>query len=102
MTRIEREKHVVKLMITLYCRKFHKTGGTGLCADCRNLLDYACRRLDLCPKGDSKSSCRKCDIHCYSPARRENIRAVMRYAGSRMIFVNPAAALRHLISALKG
>ena len=101
MTRIESEKYVVKLMITLYCRKFHNTADNALCVECRDLLEYACHRLEHCPKGDSKSSCRKCDIHCYSPARRENIRAVMRYAGPRMIFVNPAAALRHLISELK-
>lgn len=100
MERIEREKLVVSRMITIYCRKHHSTVDGGLCEDCLNLIAYAHNRLDHCPKGNKKSSCRKCEIHCYSPTNREKIRAVMKYVGPRMLFVHPWSAIRHLISEL--
>lgn len=99
MERIEREKAVVGRMIAMYCRAHH--GGGEMCAECRELLEYARKRLSLCPKGNAKTSCRKCLIHCYAPDKREQIRSVMRYAGPRMLFVHPVAAIRHIISELK-
>lgn len=99
MERIEWEKSTICQMITIYCRSHHC--GNELCDDCRRLLAYAHQRLDRCPKGNGKSSCRKCETHCYSPANRDKIRAVMRYVGPHMIFIHPLAAIRHLISELK-
>lgn len=101
MERIEREKQVVSQMIAIYCRRHHDRKGNELCDECRSLLDYAQRRLEHCPKGNKKSSCRKCEIHCYSPANREKIREVMKYVGPRMIFIHPWSAIRHLIAELK-
>lgn len=100
MTHIDREKKVVAQMIAIYCRKHH-AGNAGLCDDCRELLNYACSRLDRCPKGNNKTSCRKCAIHCYAPTHRDRIRLVMKYAGPRMIFHHPVSALRHLITELR-
>ncbi len=94
MKRIEREKRVVSQMIMHYCRRHH--GGKNLCADCRGLLEYVMARMDKCPKGEMKTSCRKCDIHCYSSKCRMRIREVMKYMGPRMLLVNPIAALRHI------
>ena len=101
MTRIEREKKTIAQMIAIYCRQHHGAGSGNLCPECAALLDYARARLDRCPKGNAKPSCRKCEIHCYSPANREKIRAVMRYTGPRMLFVHPVAAIRHLITEMK-
>lgn len=101
MNRIEREKRTVRLMIGIYCRRMHHGSGEALCPSCRELSDYACERLERCPKGDAKTSCRKCDIHCYAPSRRDSIREVMRTVGPGMIFSHPLAAIRHLISELK-
>ena len=56
--RIAREKETVELMIRLYCRKKEKN--TVLCPDCEELLRYAHARLDRCPFGEKKSSCKKC------------------------------------------
>ncbi|MDE5744232.1 MAG: nitrous oxide-stimulated promoter family protein [Paramuribaculum sp.] len=95
MNRIDREKKVVTQMIAHYCIKHH--GDETLCGDCNELLRYAIGRLERCPKGIHKQSCRKCEIHCYSHAMRNRIRTVMRYMGPRMILINPAAALRHMI-----
>ena len=94
MQRIEQEMKVVELMIRLYCRR--KEGNGTLCPACKELLDYAHARLDHCPFGNRKKTCRKCIIHCYKPAMRERMRAVMRYAGPRMLLHHPLAALRHL------
>lgn len=99
MERIDREKNVIRQMIEIFCRKQHKT--EGLCAECEELLAYALGRLERCPKGERKKSCRKCEIHCYAPVQKERIRAVMRYVGPRMILIHPLSAIRHLMSEIK-
>ncbi len=96
MKRIENEKRVVEQMIRLYCRR--SEGNAELCPSCRELLEYACKRLSVCPFGEAKTVCRKCSVHCYRPEMRARIKAVMRFAGPRMLFYHPAAALRHLLS----
>lgn len=101
MDRIEREKKTVAMMIAVYCRRHHGALGTDLCADCAGLLEYAHIRLDHCPKGNAKGSCRRCEIHCYAPDKRAKIRDVMRYVGPRMLFISPLQAIRHLISELR-
>lgn len=101
MDRIAREKATVTQMIGIYCRRNHATAGGRLCPDCAELLIYALKRLDHCPKGNTKSSCRKCEIHCYTPANRQKIREVMRYVGPRMVFIHPIAAIRHIITELR-
>lgn len=94
--RSERELRVIAQMVGLYCRSVHGTR-QGLCAECAALLDYAAKRIEHCPLGDRKTSCRKCTIHCYRPDMRDHVRSVMRYAGPRMILHHPLAAIRHLL-----
>lgn len=65
MSRIEREKRVVGMMVRLYCRK--QEGNDCLCEECRALLEYAHARLEHCPFGERKTSCKHCKIHCYKP-----------------------------------
>lgn len=101
MTRIEEEKRVVSVMIGMYCRKHHESLRNELCPECASLRRYALHRLDYCAKGEKKGSCRQCSTHCYSPLMRERIRDVMRYAGPRMIFKDPVAAIKHLIREMK-
>lgn len=101
MERIEQEKLVVSQMITIYCHRHHNTKGDDLCDECRSLLTYAHQRLSRCPKGNCKTSCRKCEIHCYSPANRAKIREVMKEIGPRMLFIHPVSAIKHLISELR-
>ena len=91
--RIKQEKQTVRLMIALYCRKQH--GTATLCSDCRELQEYAERKLDACRYGDSKAACKRCPAHCYTPAYRERIRMVMRFSGPRMILHHPIAMLRY-------
>lgn len=86
-------------MIRIYCRC--KEGNAELCDDCRTLMEYARIRLSKCPFGEHKTSCRKCAVHCYRPDMKDRIKMVMRYAGPRMIYHHPIAALRHIISELR-
>ena len=86
-------------MVRIYCKAHHdeRSGRGELCRECSELLDYARMRLERCPFGAEKPTCAKCSVHCYKPAMRERIRAVMRYAGPRMIPRHPVLALRHLL-----
>ena len=93
-SRIEREKHTVSLMIRLYCRK--NEGNKELCCDCRELEEFAHKRLSACRYSEQKTSCKKCPTHCYRKDMRERIRQVMRFAGPRMILYHPLEAVRHL------
>jgi hypothetical protein len=89
------EKKTVQAMLEIYCADHH-TPGDGLCPECRALLAYAHERLDRCPYGDDKPTCKECLVHCYSSEPREAIRIAMRYAGPRMFRRHPWLALVHL------
>jgi hypothetical protein len=54
-------------------------------------------RLDRCPYFPNKPTCANCPTHCYKPDMREQVRAVMRYAGPRMLIKHPILAVFHLI-----
>jgi hypothetical protein len=88
-SRIENEKKIVEKMISYYCQHKHSPSTNELYQDCSDLLTYSHMRLELCQFGEEKPTCRKCPVHCYSPTKRAKIRAVMRYAGSRMLFRAP-------------
>ena len=90
--RLTREWQTIAAMVTCYCRDHHGTNAS-LCPECQGLLDYAAVRLDRCRFGPEKPVCNKCPVHCYQPARREQIRAVMRYSSPRMLWRHPILTL---------
>ena len=98
--RLAREERTLAVMIAMYCRDHHADGRPSeageLCSDCRALAGYAGRRLAACRYGASKPACADCPTHCFAPAMREQVRAVMRYAGPRMIWEHPILAVVHL------
>ena len=101
--KIEQERHVVEVMIRLYCKHNHKEqrqAGSELCDECRELLDYANARLSHCKFGEGKTTCKICPVHCYKPEKREQIRVVMRWAGPRMMIYHPIIATKHLLAEL--
>ena len=98
--RMRREEKTVAAMVRIYCCDQHGTKA-GLCADCEALLAYAHARLEHCPYQERKSTCAKCPIHCYKPAMRAQMRAVMRYAGPRMLLRHPLMAVLHLVDGWK-
>jgi len=97
LSRIEKEKQTIKKMIEIYCwKKHHQKRGT-LCKECSELLAYAFKRLELCPFGEEKPSCKKCPVHCYEKTMREKIKNVMKFSGPRMVIYAPLDWLRHEI-----
>ena len=96
---LAREARTIASMIELYCRAHHGTK-SGLCPECEELNAYARKRLSCCPFGQYKPVCAKCKVHCYKPAMREKIGAVMRFAGPRIVFVHPLLSLEHLWKSL--
>lgn len=99
LTRIPRpivtEKKTVAAMVRIYCAA-HRHGSRGVCVDCGALLAYSHARLDACPYGADKPTCRECPIHCYRPAERAAMKDVMRFAGPRMLWRHPWLAIVHL------
>jgi hypothetical protein len=93
--RIGREWRTVVAMVDMYCRYHHSA--RRRCSDCNDLLRYARGKLDKCPYGTAKPTCVNCPIHCYRPTERERMRAVMRWAGPRMLWRHPVLAVLHLI-----
>lgn len=94
--RLEREKLTVELMLRLYCKHHHPLK-KELCLECRDLLNYALKRLTHCKFGEGKPTCGKCTVHCYKPEMQQKIIEVMRYSGPRMPLNHPILAMRHLI-----
>ncbi|MFV0527891.1 MAG: nitrous oxide-stimulated promoter family protein [Lachnospiraceae bacterium] len=94
--RREFEQKTIQSMVQIYCTAHHKPGGHGeMCQDCTQLVAYAAMRSAKCPFGEQKTFCSNCRVHCYEPMKREKIRAVMRYAGPRMLWTHPLLALAH-------
>ncbi|MFX1415555.1 MAG: nitrous oxide-stimulated promoter family protein [Promethearchaeota archaeon] len=95
--KIRKEKETVERMIRYYCDSKHDSLTGSLCESCTELLDYSHHRLDHCTYGEDKPTCRKCEIHCYRPTMREEIRKVMRYSGPRLVVRAPADWIRHWV-----
>jgi len=113
--RLDRERRTIAAMIEIYCRgqchrpstttprignlKVRANGGdvdaSALCNECNQLLEYAMQRVEKCPFKAEKPTCAKCPIHCYMPARRQQVRQVMRYAGPRMLVYHPILTVLH-------
>jgi hypothetical protein len=92
--RLAREWKTVSAMLHIYCRDCHRG---NLCPDCQELISYVNLRLARCRFGEEKPTCAKCPVHCYQRDRREQIKAVMRYAGPKMLWKHPILSIRHLV-----
>jgi len=90
-----RELKTLEAMMRLYCRHHH--GGGPLCQACAGLFGYARRRLERCVFGDAKPTCANCLVHCYRVDMRERVRAMMRWAGPRMLLRHPVLGILHLL-----
>lgn len=97
-TRLQREFKTIAAMVGIYCRDHHHQ--PELCPECAGFLDYAAVRLERCRFGAEKPTCAKCPVHCYQRDRREQVRAIMRYAGPRMLWEHPWLSLHHWLDGL--
>lgn len=78
--RIEREKMTIQRMIALYQRRSPEAQADD--AHYQALNAYADKRLDKCVFGENKPACKQCPVHCYQPAKREEMKQIMRWAGA--------------------
>lgn len=90
------ELTTLEKMMLIHCRDIHKPEKAGLCSECLELLDYARKRTEKCVFGDNKPVCSQCPVHCYRPAKREDIRKIMKYSGPRMLKRHPILAVRYM------
>ena len=98
MTKIEKEKQTIKLMIDIYCKKKHGNKSGELCEECAELLEQAHKRLTYCKFGEEKSTCSRCPIHCYKKDMKEKIKDVMKFSGPRLIIYKPSEVIRHALN----
>lgn len=94
--KLNTEFKTIKAMVNIYCKKHHEQKN-GLCSECGEFVEYALKKLDRCPYGETKPNCNKCPIHCYKQLMREQAHTIMRYAGPRMLFKHPILAIKHLL-----
>ncbi|MGQ9683754.1 MAG: nitrous oxide-stimulated promoter family protein [Anaerolineae bacterium] len=99
--RLARETRTIEAMVHLYCRAHHRRRDRTPCPECAELLAYARRRLAHCPFAGGKPTCARCPVHCYRPDMRRRVRAVMSYAGPRMLLRHPILAILHLLDDLR-
>ena len=76
----EKEKKLIPIMITMYCKGNHKIerkkqciGHSDTCTECKELIEYALFRLEKCPFKENKKFCSFCKVHCYKPEMRKKI-----------------------------
>jgi len=93
--RIAREKLTIRKMIALYHAKSPAASTQAGHYDA--LYAYAEKRLEKCVFGEEKPACKQCPVHCYQPAKREEMKTIMRWAGPRMLWRHPILTVRHLI-----
>lgn len=99
--RLARERLTMTKMVGIYCSAHHDRPRDNPCDGCREFLDYAETRLHKCPYGEEKPTCANCPVHCYKPARREEARKIMRYAGPRMLLRHPFLAITHQLDGFR-
>jgi len=98
---LAREWLTMTKMVGIYCADHHDAADEALCAECREFLGYAEVRLQKCPYGDDKPTCSNCPVHCYKPAQRAHAKAIMRYAGPRMLLRHPLLAIAHKLDGFR-
>jgi hypothetical protein len=100
LKRTRREKKTIGAMIGMYCKSRHGRR-VDYCERCRCLLSYAEVKIDKCVFHESKPACNECRVHCYSREMREEIRAIMRFSGPRMLLFHPVLGTLHMVERLR-
>ncbi len=98
--RLAREEKTMAAMVQIFCRDRHHFSD-DLCPECQAFLNYARLRLERCRFGENKPTCANCPVHCSQRDRREQARAIMRYAGPRILWEHPILSLRHWLDGFR-
>ena len=92
------EFKTIKAMVGIYCQAHHGSKKSSPCIQCAEFIKYANEKLDRCPYGQNKPTCKKCPIHCYKKDQRQQAKKIMGYAGPRMLIKHPILAIKHLLA----
>ena len=92
MEKVEKDITIVLKFIATYCHHNHhgqqavkiQHMDMDLCNECTDLAQYAVKRRINCPK-NPKPACKDCDIHCYMPKYRQEIKKAMKFSGIHFI-----------------
>ena len=97
----EKEKQLMKTMVTIYCKGHKHSSGNELCPSCMELLSYSYNKINRCPFMETKTFCNNCHVHCYQKEQREKVKEIMRYSGPRMLYHHPIVAIKHAYYTIK-
>lgn len=86
---------------TRLCLKTHDVEALAdravyLCPQCSRLVTHALVKRTNCPM-DPKPTCKRCPVHCYQPAYRTEMKAVMRFSGRKLLLFGRLDYLFHLL-----
>jgi hypothetical protein len=98
--RLERELFTITTMTEMYCTAHHDALDSTVCDACAEFIDYMVVRLQKCPYAENKPTCDNCPIKCYKKLRKEQGRAIMIYAGPRMLLRHPLLTIAHKLDGL--
>jgi hypothetical protein len=99
--KLKREHATLTRMTRIYCEGQHGLVNGDPCPRCLELLSYSEKRLAKCPYGENKPNCNRCPVHCYKQKQRDQVRAIMRYAGPRMMLRHPWRTFVHFVNKSK-
>lgn len=91
---IQKEIDLSLSMIDLYYQKSNETPDINH----EEMKNYAKKRLEHCPHGENKPTCKNCTIHCYQTKYRNQMKKIMRFSGPRIMLYHPILALKHYLN----
>lgn len=112
---IAKDLKLLTRFVELYCRDHHRDlplrvfqlkgydiarlsgSSPALCVSCAKLLAHAFVKRTACTL-DPKPTCKKCPRHCYAPAYRARMRAVMKHSGRKYVLRGRLDYLIHLLA----
>lgn len=80
--RIADRKSYIDHAVRFYCTKKH---GGDLCNGCRELLDYAMKRIEDCPNNVTGIRCNGCPRRCYNSDMADRMGDVLSYTMLHML-----------------
>ncbi len=95
---VARDRKTLEAMGSIYCLAHHAGAGkdaSGLCDECRSVIDGTLARTESCPSGHALN-CQDCPVKCNRGVQGERIRAIMAYAAPRMMLRHPILSLSYL------
>lgn len=104
MNSMDKDKRTLEAIGKIYCRGNHggcERDSTGLCPDCRQVIDSTLDRTASCPFGHAQN-CQDCHIHCQRGEAQQRIQDIMRYAAPRMALRHPVMTFGYLRKKIKG